>query len=525
MNRRCQYCNHTASNVTQLRAHYASVHPEATPYKCDHCDRAFKSFASCNRHAKECQSGPESGPESDFHAFLRSQELVEETQRRILAMSVPEFKDEQALEDHIDAWNVDNVGTFTKHLRYLRHHLVFRQKEDLLSYLDERIAKSQKKASQEEHRSALLNFLSPEPLVALREQIMEILRGKQKALDQELKSGVVSWDLLVALRNFLELSLRFVDVPLRIQCSISLTTAPIGVASLQKHPSGYVRVVILDKNQDSHDPIALPVPRVLQPYLSAYMQMRTELKIDSEFVFVNRAGHQWLKASSDLKEYLREAGFDPDRVDPSGRFVHGTRKIFLAVVGLVSDMDVNQMRRACVLMRSSLATAEEYYQVWSKMHGSRKALEFWREKVLGEDVMGNVNPKYKPSILNRAPDFLELKFRTSYSFPGEKVHYRTRDVGTQTDGAVEVDEGGTQICSSCNGELVLLGPVGDRESKYFARYFKQCVACSGKRPNKRRAIWLERDFEPSAGEKSASTKPRNMAAIEVERAKWKLDRT
>jgi hypothetical protein len=149
------------------------------------------------------------------------------------------LSDAMEFEEFLDSYMDDkekevNPSTLTHHLRYFRWFLLWKYSNrlcdiTLFPVIDEHIANYQNFASRRDHHVNLLNFLSPHKLVTIREKVVTALREYQATnLDPYIIDFLRKQELTQSpsdaftknLRNWLELCLRFIDVPMRIQCSM-----------------------------------------------------------------------------------------------------------------------------------------------------------------------------------------------------------------------------------------------------------------------------------------------------------------
>jgi hypothetical protein len=452
------------------------------------------------------------------------------------------FFDSLDFGDFLDCYtdtkqNEISPSSLTNHFRYIRLMLLWKFSNghchrSLLDVIDEHLAGYQKFASRRDHHTNLLNFLSPHRLIEIREMVVTALRQDQlnhidplitRILRNNNVKGIELTTFSKRLRNWLELCFRFVDIPLRIQCSICMelkNTETIAseynfLSKLEKLPSGYTRIIVRDKVQQSHQPVQLNVPDVLNPYLHFYLVFcRPALTTSSNYVFPSGSGGKWVHASKQLKEYLDiELGINPNELEPSGRFIHCTRKIALAAFGTRVQFNVDKLRGFAKLMRHSLATSEKYYCHWSDTTLSQNAVKEWSYCMLGQEDRLPDTP-YVPGNIRTPPDILSKWYRETYSFYDKNVQFTLRDSSTQTDFSdddqpfvdnLQHTKSTMPACSLCSRKFSVFGPLGLRRDKNYGRYFAQCLQCDGKRPGTR-TVWYTEGVD--VPERSLSNQPR-----------------
>lgn len=484
---------------------------------------------------------------------------------------------EDALDNFIDQLQEQvQPQTLANYLRYVRWIVLWKVSNklcpfDLVGIVESHIQKFQAFASQRNHHVQLLNFLSPLDLLNLRETVVGALRREQvfnidpvilQYLKHNALKGVALHQFAIRMRNWLELCFRFVDVPMRIQCSTDLlhyehkqaaSSDYTYTAKLDKLPSGYVRIICRDKVQQAHQPVHLNVPQTLNAYLHFYLTNCLPALTTRPFlhVFPNANGQKWTKASKQLKLYMRDVlGVDPDTIEPTGRFIHCSRKIALAAFATSVGFNVDKMRGFAKLMRHSLATSEQFYCHWADTYLAQQAVINWHGCMYNYSDGDRSNPHsapgdlpgalpaFRPSGLRSPPDTLQKWFLSSFVFCEQDFVYQRQDVACQTDDselstvqtvdlqsnfshsekrvhANTLDSQSTlPKCRGCGNTFSVLGPYGlQKDALRFGCYFSQCVNCTGKRPNKH-TFWFKPGHVPS--EKSVSSKPRTRKYMAIQ---------
>lgn len=445
---------------------------------------------------------------------------------------------EDIVDDYIDSSSVE-ASTVVLHLRYVR--VITQWKIEAGEYtklhlqvVDEKIKHLQNFASRKDHHVKLLNFLCPEKLIHIRDLVVTSLRKIQfeiidPVLVHVLRSGdfsKVDLKFSKTLRNWLELSLRFISIPLRIQCTQYLVFESVNdqttlncdygvVCRLVKLPSGYCRVVCRDKVQSRHTPVHINVPVGLNPYLHFYIRhASTKFGQNAHnLVFTNSKGGVWVNASKQLKKFIRlHAQVDPDDLDPSGRFIHCTRKIAMAVYAVAVNYDTEKLKGFSKLLRNSLDTNEKYYCQWLDSRLAQKSISEWDEKVLGV-LPSTPEPVVLHSIRN-PHSLIHIWFEKDYKFgTGGGGGYFMVNKSTQTESdevSAGVNSNTQKKCENCGEPFLIMGPLGNSRHSKFGCYFTQCRKCDGLRPTPR-TVWFELGFTPEG--KSVSSKPRNLGVI------------
>jgi hypothetical protein len=582
-------------NTTALRDHLQEVHPDATPFECTNCHRSFKHKSSLQRHKctkLPADLGPpirkkprtERRPHALFdqyamlqthlgssttfeewaHAYQAARTpadvpLSDSTLQNIVSTWSQYFAPLSLMWDHtglfcdqVDQWMDDQYAstlqpiTTVNHLRHLRWYALYmysltKTNTDILEYLEDVIQSAQRHASKGTSDVHCIAMLDPYQLASLRDRIVTALQQQQRdCLDPFIermcraspppKEECVTFGL-THLRCWIDLALRFVSVPLRMQCTIHLLEPDVEstnyVCKLTYRDGNYVRVVYRDKTGDTHAPSFVPIGRTISAYLTFYRRYCRPRPM-APHTFQTAHGSMWKRASQDVKEYTRTfLGIDPDKIEPTGRFVHGSRHIGLATYALAVNFDSERLRELAHLMRHSVAISEKYYSVWlDRNRNERASQNFSATMGLATTETGDIpvvdTPAYQPLTL-RPPSRL-IQHAMAQAFDTEisqHLHppsvFALRDASTQT-GHVDctstpplTDSCTLPVCTECKAMYVVLGPLGQSRHPMFGRYFAQCLTCDGRRPNKISTMWYDLGYTPQTP--SRSHRPRNQTRI------------
>ena len=590
----CSECSEVFQNETRLQVHMRDQHPLSKPYTCPTCKKPFKMKGSMTRHTATCGGSvdmveravtettppsttppsttpPSTTPPPTTFAQWRARynvdrkpgepEFTEDAGQHAVqfmgrlqresplpvenALELEEFLD-QYIDQHQSTLRPSTVST---HLRYMRWYALWKTTtgdcpQASIDVLDASVETHQSFASRHDHHMNLMNYLSPGELIDVRERLVTALRSEQQGFVDPFVTRMIKFQNISGselqlhakrLRNWIEVALRVVDVPMRIQCS-KYMKLPSGdtaeydfVCRLEKLPGGYARLVCRDKVQKSHQPVRIPLPRVLNPYLHAYLTLCRDAIVPhgSPYVFTNGAGGVWTDASKDVKTYIRQhLGIDTEEIEPSGRFVHCTRKMALASFSTKVRFDMGAVRNFAKLMRHSVATSEQYYCQWSETSLAQEGVRQWSSAMLGTPVVQEDIDPYTPGSLRVPPDFIDGWFRDTFVFVRPCSDYNRADATTQTDPVVgmgSIDraapdstdlhpEASIPICPDCSRVCSIMGPYGlRRDTARFARYFVQCGSCDGMRPTQR-TRWYPLGTTPPLP--TSSSRPRNSEQID-----------
>jgi hypothetical protein len=305
------------------------------------------------------------------------------------------------------------------------------------------------------------------------------------------------------------------------------------VTKLVLREGQYCRLINQDKTAASHQPLLLPLGRLLSAYLHVYISYCRPVALDHPFVFCTRRGKKWLRPSRDLKLYLeRTLGIPVHAVDPTGRFIHGSRSIMMALFAIGVAFDQQKMHGFARLMRHSSTTNERFYSMWQHRALSNQSIDVFAT-LMHLDFQSTTLPHtaYAPVCLKEPPasivSLLLSGLHSEMSSRNIQPCYGTRSIGTQTgdlaedDGAPsdrhEVNAADTRpACPTCGHfVLELYGPFGSaRRKKYFGRYYLACLTCHRTEEGRfslQRCLWYPLGYQPM--QKSKSNQPRNMSEI------------
>lgn len=442
--------------------------------------------------------------------------------------------------------------TIVNRLRHLRWWGLYmysgsRTTQSILLWLDDVVHNTQAATSKDNSDASCIALLDPYELAEIRDSIVIALRKQQETCIDTFIEHILRQRILTEknhreciefgykhLRNWLEIAIRFISVPLRIQCTVNMVepTTPVResfVCKLVQRRDRYVRIVYKDKTGSSYQPIEIPLEQTVGYYLTFYRHF-CRPDPTSHYTFQTITGSQWIRASRDIKEYMRvELGLEPSKIEPSGRFVHGSRHIMLATFTLAVDFHSEHMRELAFLMRHSTAISEKYYSIWLERNRNERAAKCFTtimhtipEQEVEHDIDSNERKQYVP-ISIRTPNAVIRKslyniYQREYDTRFVPIPYETMDQATQTGCEPETGTGTNitdsctlPICRQCNQVCSILGPFGQSRHRMFGRYFVQCTNCYGKRPHKKTVRWYDIGYVPST--MTRSQKPRNVIKI------------
>jgi len=533
---KCLLCEEQLKNKTALRNHLQEKHKGSKPYTCPHCSSAFTTESACVRHRSNCSppiqvDAPTVAYFKDFHHlqelpiedfsawyaeyaklcnrydFTLASSTLQETTSFVQQHDIP-WSDPIATEEYIEDMITQSQclpATLVQRLRHLlwkAKHMYSLQIAPLstLHWLQDLISSHQRVVTIASTKMGILAMLDPYQLLDIRNRVVQLLRDAQSQIDRMILTpcpDMITWGSKLLL-PWLELALRFTNIPMRVQCSIHLMKPEVTgvdyVAKLVLHGNEYHRVIASDKTQAQ--PLSLPMGVVLSTYMHFYIH-HCQADSSSQFVFQTRTGRQWCKASRDVKQYLMDQGMDVTQIEHSGRFVHGSRHIALATHAIQTGFDERKMESFSALLRTSLETVKKFYSPWWKLHHQKQALsDFFSLHGLSRGTVTS-----PPVVLSLKP----MSPGVSVAVWGDMADvglYNTCHASTQTDLSVLRSERLDHSCVKCGQAVHWFGPIGLSRSPHFGQFWHS--HCD-----------MPPTFLP-LGEipnESQSTKPRNLEQI------------
>ena len=591
----CPICRAPFEKRKEVDLHLTQEHAEnKNPYPCTQCPAVFASEKASKLHRKNHHSSapvtalagsqpkrarladcPYVGTFSDWvltryntTCDTHVEELAPATIVRIVAFAaavrfdenhtldqVIHWADEGRIIDAIDTWMDDELEryemqTVNNHLRYLKLLVLFRQAhldppevhDAVVEYLVDLVVDTQSSVTRATTTLNMLKLEDPFALAYLRDRVVNTLLREQVEYINPYISHLRDVDrgssthiaFGLRLRNWLELAMRFTNIPCRIQCSRELQMPEQDgrdyVAKLVLREGQYCRLINQDKTAASHQPLLLPLGRSLSAYLYLYITYcRTA---DHPYVFETRRGKKWRRPSRDLKQYLQNTLDIPVHdLDPTGRFIHGSRSIMMATFAIGAQFDQQKMHGFARLMRHSSTTNERFYSMWQQRALANQSIDVFAS-LMHLDFRSHTQApvSYVPVQLRDAPTSLLALCAHGLGSDMADTNvapcYSTRSVGTQTgldESAQEVTDmreidvaDTVPACETCGlFSLVLHGPFGStRRKKYFGRYYLACSTChlgGDGRFSLPKCIWFPLGYRPIQASKS--NRPRNLKEI------------
>lgn len=459
--------------------------------------------------------------------------------------------------EHVDDWLDVRFAdkalqpiTTVNHLRHLKWWGMYMYTHGhtsgiVLEWLTDNIASLQANASKRTNDAPCIAMLDPYQLATLRDRIVMALQKQQRdvidpflhricrdgvgTITQAVRKECIDFGIL-HLRCFLDLVMRFLCPPQRMQCTIYQcepdSVAELFVCKLSHRQNGYVRIIYRDKSGNTRQPVEVPVGSTISCYLTFYRQCCRPNPTRSH-TFQSKGGGYWIHASRDVKDYVRDhLGIDPAKIEPNGRFVHGSRHIGLATYALAVQFNSERLREFAHLIRHSVAVSEKYYSVWLERNRNERATKHFVASMGVEKGTEFVEAStYRPLTL-RLPDVL-VRTCMMRSFQEElgkttlvESPFGLRDASTQT--GVEhhcenlqpplSDSCTLPLCTLCQRPFLVFGPLGQTRHSKFGHYFAQCLNCDGRRPCGN-TVWYSKGYVPDTP--SMSQKPRNRDKIKA----------
>lgn len=596
MSHPCEYCTESFGSYTEYRKHLIHAHPKKKPFQCD-CGVSYKHKSSLVRHQDTCparskkrkrepdtiQTPPniskaEPNTLSTFQEFLlwcnespdrptaeSAQQICRFLLNEGLHTASVDWTSSEAFDDRMnekeDEWTARGLKmtTMANYYRYLSIYgaYVSDMKHSLGEFVHElileRISSLQTASTRATVRENCLTLLDPYSMATLRNSIIDQLnRVQQQHIDPFISEHLLgsspprTTDTIrfgeEHLKPWLDLCIRFTNIPARVQCTIYLqlpsSTDHDYVSKLVLRKGQYVRVINGDKTKHVYQPVAIPLGPILSWYLEFYLRFcRPEPRNEqsAKYVFLTKQGSLWKNASKHIKEYMKDhVGMDPCEIDPSGRFVHGSRHIVLATYALRVHFDELKLRNFALLMRHSIQTAMKFYNVWTDICRSRSAVRDFATVMELPDCkeMNTIEtPNMVYSVLGRPRGVIRScmsQFLDHYNEPSFVPQYTVKDASTQTtDGGEDVliaptpspqkkvqhPNSSVPTCTVCQSPLALHGPCGNSRHKKFGHYFLQCVQCIPHKRITKHAKVYPLGYTPPEHVKSVSSIPRNMKNI------------
>lgn len=525
----CQPCGLVFGTKNQLKNHNRSSHFIVPKHVCADCGNEYKNKRDIKRH--KCKAKNQT-PVDEYSAWLQER-MAESTAAQVFQFRGRCFLNKEEwlqdsildLQEKIQYWQTQELGrvnskTVATNLSSLLWLAKYKQ-HPITDWLTNEVRQAHSFATIHNTKQSCLAMLDPFKMVALRNQVVRALVGyQQNTLNPFILAHLRQYGLATVLDHrvglevmcWLDLVLRFCDVPCRMQVTqdMILEAETEYVSKLGRGYNGeYYRIIDADKVGKWTQPVKIRTGTQVSAYLWFYLKcIRPHRAGGKNRVFPNRAGGRWNTATADVKEFLAgRLAIHPDKIDPSGRFIHGSRHIGLATFAARVNFDQQKLRNFAILMRHSLNTSEKVYNIWTHWWHTENAVVDFRKFVHGEHQRMDA-PKC-PKLVSLGPSPATLYSLSSVEPP-------TKSVGTQTEHKLSARTQPGALVGQCGHELTLFGPLGQSRHRRFACYWYQCRVCHPKqnRPAET-ARWKPLGWKPPAGAVSASSKPRNMKSIQL----------
>ena len=585
----CPICPIELGSRKEMGTHLLLVHPDTpAPYKCSTCSASFGSEKAAKHHNKKHfqQSGettkrrriedrplPFIGTMVDWvHARYNPSrstlidQLASSTISRIDGFSRSlRFEQDQTLDqllngseewmiiEAIDNWldlelQSHAMQTVNNHLRYLNVLVLFHNArhpvyDTIVEYITDLVIDTQMTTTRAATTLNVLKLEDPFALAHIRDIVVNALRKEQiEHINPYIMTTILHGQtdhgtFGIRLRNWLELVIRFTNIPCRIQCTremeVPASSSLTYVSKLVLRDGQYCRLLSNDKCSSSHQPLLIPLGRFISTYMYIYLTYCRPV-VDHHFVFCSVRGAQWTRPSRDLKRYMEDIlGICVHDVDPTGRFIHGSRSIMMAVFAVGVHFDQQKMHGFARLMRHSSTTNERFYSMWQQRALSNQSIDVFAQMMCLDFTSTTTAPvTYEPIQLQKIPPLLANAFIRGFDTYITQANvvpcYGTCSVGTQTgpadvctiDSGVlpEIDIAETQPrCKGCElFSLQLYGPFGSiRRKRYFGRYYLACPTCNRNDDGRfelQNCLWFPIGYLPT--QVSHSNRPRNMLEIQ-----------
>ena len=539
-----------------------TVHPRETVFKQLSnflVLRRFKSHTtSFSAWAKAYQSAAKGGDPSLGEAVLKKIDSF--ITRSSDCFWNKCWNDSGVFEDELHDWiniQTNALSTIVNNLRYMRWYGLYlftkgETTEFHIVLLDSVISDLQTKSSFSTINDELLTTLDPYKLVDISNNIVNGLRVQQAtSLDPMIRVFYTTSQKNVPsekcheLKCWLALAMLVCSVPLRIQCTIGLLVPSSKktdyISKLVQHGTRFSRLINKDKVGGFSQVQGLPLDGIISAYMAFFVLHCRHKTADNDLVFQTRSGGMWSRASRDIKSYMKGTiGIDPNDIDSSGRFVHRTRMIGLAVFAASTDFDEVALNEYAILLRHKLDTVKRYYLPFlaqhqakraisriSQMRGATMTLDLPQDDVMLRGRRLQLLPLLSPS--DSVTSCVQQEMTGLEQGKNIIPVFERKTIGTQTicpdasglnevalaDDHEHVPGSTPPICRKCDIQMNVYGPHGQSRDKCFARFYFACSKCDKPGVNKAMratpdSIYFALGSVPTT---SMSSRPRNLQAI------------
>ena len=567
----CPVCVDVCTSTRkEIDTHLKTTHSNITaPYVCPECATAFTTEKARKLHRrKQHLSTEEKAPfrgtleewvttrynttrDSAAECFAPATVARVVAFRRALLFEggrtldqVLSLVDDGVITETLDEWvdaelQLHSTQTVNNHVRYLL--LVLRYLADttvinalVVEYVADLVGETQSAATRGSTTLNMLKMEDPFALARIRDTVVNALLQEQvDYIDPYIATHLFdtpthSEEVLVfgvRLRNWLELAIRLTNIPCRIQCTRELRTVEHTgldyVSKLVLRDGQYCRLINQDKSATSHQPLFLPLGANLSAYLHIYLAYGRP-PTDHTYVFCTKKGAKWARPSRDLKIYLESVlGLDVHAIDPTGRFIHGSRALMMAVFAIGVHFDQQKMHGFARLLRHSSTTNERFYSMWQQRALSTQAIAAFAD--VFELPVTRAHVPMTCVQLRTIPRAIAARIDAQLQTPTVRPYWSTCSIGTQTGDMEcsqgtqhELDVAATPPACVCCGQfsLQVFGPFGSmRRRKYAGRYYLACPCQRNTdgRFDTKHCLWYPLGYTPL--QKSQSSIPRNMDEI------------
>lgn len=579
----CQYCEFKAPVLTTIRAHYAKVHPSEQPFQCKRCKKKYKHHGSLTRHLLSCTlTGNAPTPkETEPPAQLPPAETIDTGDpflvwcatdparpsantaasiRRLIRSSTTlqnaNFNDPDTLEASVFLFEDECFGrgvtlrVVANYVRQIKTWAYFKEETTdqvhpcSLEFLELRTAELSSIATRAAITDNALVLQDPYAMATIRNEIIGALEVQRHTvidpfLVRAIRNGTAPRSRTMVtfgcdhLRPWIELVMRFANIPCRIQITKNLllptSKQTTYVSKLVRHANHFSRIIVHDKVKESFQPVMIPLDATISAYLELYLAF-CRPQSTTEYVFTTKSGAQWRQASKDIKAYLENTLKIPvTRLDPTGRFVHGARHIVLAAYALQVGFNHEKLQNFATLLRHSLDTSLRFYNVFSQIWRSKLAvLDFSKALGLSIDTETQSSTVFAHATLGIPHALLRASAQQIKSgVKPDHIEYTVRDASTQTgvykeaipaqytkqESMAQHPQSTKPKCKECGTKLSVHGPIGNSRHQGFGCYFLQCLTCNPSKRITKDARVYPLGVTPESI--SVSTRPRNMKSIEA----------